>query len=486
MLLHFYESTGWQPWGVGERPVIPEGMPVLIDEDFQFEDAAGPRPSRAVNAWLRSLPSSGAPAANTWRVYAQALRDWLVHLGLHGLSPFSCRVDLVAALGTYADRRLCGPVSERLAGSSWGVQMTAVAAFYEWAEAEGYAEAAPFTTAVVQRVTDERVRAVRRNYAKLRRAKPHVGIKYVQADFAELFCRSLAGLAPDGMENPAFRGWYPGRNSAVARLVLSTGLRRREFTHLLVHEVPPLPSEPTEVPILFPVPELAAKGRRPRLTWIDYDALVAVHTYMRLERAVSAASASWRPEDPLVVTEPDLFGARVNGRRTAWSALTPAERRRLVEPGGGSSLLAISRGGRPFLDWATVFRRASRRIRASVEPRFPDVHPHRLRHSFAMATLERLVTGHYQRAAELVAAAGGDAALAFYLTKADPLEILRDLLGHSSVTTTEIYLKRLDVHRIYRAAYERAGQRAGQVDPAVDAEVDAEFADEFGESGEEV
>jgi len=36
-----------------------------------------------------------------------------------------------------------------------------------------------------------------------------------------------------------------------------------------------------------------------------------------------------------------------------------------------------------------------------------------------------------------------DAALVFYLTKADPLLVLRDLLGHSSVLVTEKYLKRL-------------------------------------------
>jgi hypothetical protein len=94
-----------------------------------------------------------------------------------------------------------------------------------------------------------------------------------------------------------------------------------------------------------------------------------------------------------------------------------------------------------------------------------------------MATPERLVTGHYQRAAELVRAAGGDAAPTVYLTKADPLEILRDLLGHSSVITTEVYVKRLDVNRIYRAAYDHAGRAAGLVDP-VAAEVDAEFADD--------
>jgi hypothetical protein len=55
--------------------------------------------------------------------------------------------------------------------------------------------------------------------------------------------------------------------------------------------------------------------------------------------------------------------------------LTPADRRRLVAPDGGSCLLAVKNGGGPFTAWATVFERASDRIRATAEPRFPHVTP---------------------------------------------------------------------------------------------------------------
>ena len=61
----------------------------------------------------------------------------------------------------------------------------------------------------------------------------------------------------------------------------------------------------------------------------------------------------------------------------------------------------------------------------------------------------------------MVAGTDADAALVFYLSKADPLLVLRDLLGHSTVLTTEKYLRRLDTTRIYRQAYEGAGAAAG-------------------------
>jgi integrase len=267
-------------------------------------------------------------------------------------------------------------------------------------------------------------------------------------------------------------------------LALATGLRLQEFTYLLPFEIPAMPPAPTGLPIPFLVPAGVTKGRKFRTTWVSYEALGAVHQYLELERAATVDGSDWRPPrrwgEPLRVTEPDGQGGRINGVRRRWDALTPAERRRLVAPGGGSCLLAVKTGGGPFTAWSTVFERTADRIRARFEPRFPHVYPNRLRHSFSMRTLEYLVSGHYRRAAKLVKDTDTDAALAFYLSKADPLMVLRDLLGHSTVLTTEKYLRRLDTTRIFREAYELAGTEAGLLeDTAAAQEADAEFTDEL-------
>ena len=492
MQLTFFSRTGWQDWDVAAEPAIPDRMPQLVDEDLIFEDAGVPRPSVAVNRWLRELPASGAPSPGTWAVYARALREWMTFLSGLGIGLFDTRDRLRQALGAYAVHRAGGPVESRYVASTWNLHISVVSSFYQWAIAEGHAGAVPFTYAQALSRYGDQVRLAQANLARRRAPKPHVTIKYLEADFAALFVSALAGLAPDGTADAGYRGRELARNAAMARLALATGLRRQEFTFLLVFEVPAPPAalHPAGLPVLFGVPASLAKGGKYRTTWIDADTLHAVHSYIALDRAASVAGSAWSPPgrlgEPLPVTDPGPDGGRVNGRKVKWASLTAGERLRLVAPGGGGScLLAVRADGGPFTAWESVFTRASQRIRDRFEPRFPLVHPHRLRHSMAMATLERLVGGFYIQAAQLAAAtgtgAGGDAALALYLAKADPLMVLRDLLGHSSVLTTEAYLRRLDMTRIYAEAYEQAaiGAPAGALAAAA-REARAEFRADTG------
>ncbi len=488
MFLEFFAARGWEEWDLAFRPALPDGMPVLIDDDLLFEDGPGqPRPTVVVNQWLRQLPSSGGPSPRTWAVYARIVRDWMVFLAERGIRLFDSRERLRSGLSGYAAYRAVGPLTARFEASTWNQHVTVLASFYRWAEAGGHAESQPFTYRTAVTYFTDQVKVQQVNQAVRRTPKAHVTIKYLEREFADLFVNGLRGLTPDGAEDPTFRGWELARNGAVGELALATGLRMQEFSNLLVHEIPALPPQRTELPIPFPVPEGVTKGRKFRTTWISYDALAAVHRYIELDRAMAVEGSSWRPAEKqggaLVVSEADARGGRIDGDKVAWPSIRPAERRRLVSAGGGSLLLAVRSDGGPFTAWNTVFERTSARIKKRFEPRFPHVWPHRLRHTFAIQTIERLVSGYYVEVAKTELATRGDDALALYLTKADPLMVLRDLLGHSSVMTTEAYLRRLDMTRVYRDAYERATAEVGQ---AADAAADREAADEFTDDEEEL
>lgn len=472
-----FASDGWESWDVERRPAVPAGMPVLIDSDLCFEDGPGcQRASMIMNRWLRELPSSGATSPATWIRYGRILRDWARFLTEHGIDVLDTR----ERLSGYAAYRAVGPIEARFEATTWNQHVSVLASFYRWAKAEGHARSEPFSYGTAMSSYADKVLLRQKNSATRRIPKPHVTIKYLADDFADLLMNGLAGLGREGGQSE-FSGRELARNGAVGRLALSTGLRAAEFSSLLVWEIPPLPQRRQDFPIPFPVPAGVTKGTKYRTTWIDYDALAGVHRYIELDRAANVEGSSWMPvgAEPLKVTEPDQRGGRVNGTRVAWASLRPAERRRLVAPAGGSCLLSVCGDGRPFIAWATVLARTADRIRDRWEPRFPHVHPHRLRHTFAMKTMERLVGGYYTQLAQAVKDTNADNALALYLSKADPMMVLRDLLGHSSVVTTEMYLRRLDTTRIFRDAYAATGIDHGLIaDAASDDEVATEFAGE--------
>jgi hypothetical protein len=253
--MSFFSSRGWESWDIAGRPLIPERMPVLIDDDLLLEDGPGnPRAAAAVNQWLRELPASGCPSPGSWESYARVLKDWAEFLSAHRVGLFDSREQLKLTLGKYAEYRAAGPAERRFAATTWGRHMSVLSLFYRWAMDEGHAQAEPFTYRAARALFAGTGREVKVNLAVRRTPKPHVTIKYLEPDFARLFLDGLRGLGPAGEPDPYYRGRELARNAAVGELALATGMRLQEFSSLLAWEIPPLPSRPTAVPIPFPVP----------------------------------------------------------------------------------------------------------------------------------------------------------------------------------------------------------------------------------------
>src|SRR5258708_30388856 len=182
MLMTFFSSVGWEAWDLGHRPVIPERMPVLIDDDLLFEDGPGaPRPVVAVNRWLRELPVSGAPAVSTWETYARIVKAWMACLDGRGVGVCAGREVLRSALSAYAEYRATGAVEHRFAAPTWNQHVCVLACFYRWAIAEGHAAAEPFSYRMARAGFAGTAREVRVNLARRRMPRPHVSISFPTA-----------------------------------------------------------------------------------------------------------------------------------------------------------------------------------------------------------------------------------------------------------------------------------------------------------------
>ena len=92
--------------------------------------------------------------------------------------------------------------------------------------------------------------------------------------------------------------------------------------------------------------------------------------------------------------------------------------------------------------WKQVFAAANERcVRAGVAVL---CHPHLLRHSFAVVTLEQLQRGHLASLAAMTAEQRGHYTKIF----GDPLDWVRRRLGHSSIASTLIYLNSRELHQM--------------------------------------
>jgi len=241
-------------------------MPFVLDDHG--------RPAGELNRWLRSLPTSGVPAPNSWNAYAADLLAWLRFLGQRRIGLIDDVVALRCAVAAYhADRRM-GDLDRRLAPSSWNRAVAAIARFYDWAHAENLIDALPFDYRTYLVRTDGSPRVRRRNLAKERDGRPYATIRWLETDYLELFLSAgLGGRLPDGGADPAFRGREAARNAAVGRLAAGSGMRSQEFSHLLVWELPSPPLDGETGIVALPLPAAITKGTKARTTWVPTEAL---------------------------------------------------------------------------------------------------------------------------------------------------------------------------------------------------------------------
>lgn len=416
---------------------IPEGMPFLLDERGE--------PLASANAWLRALPLRGCRSPRTWAEYARELLRWHTFLRSRGSGLIAATRDDIAA---YHARLRLAEAGERVSAVTWNRTVAALDNFYDWAYEEELIEKLPFSYRQV-RVSgrDGGARDTRVNHALEKGARPHASLRWLERDRLQSFLDvGINGLLPDGSPDPAYSGRQTARNRVACEVMAEAGLRVQEVSHLTVFELPV--RDKANMPYLeWQLPAGVCKGLHRRTTWIPPWVAQAIASYVDGERTLS--KVDWRPSSPLLVKDPDRDGARITGRKRRWDDVRPNERRRLVLEDGRSPLLFLSSTGAPILRWDRVFADAVGRCRA-LDPSFPHVTPHMLRHTFAVHMLRWLTVQNARFARNLTTETAPVAEVAAaWAQVSDPLLRLRDLLGHSSVTTTQVYLQGINHVRLY-------------------------------------
>ncbi|MGW3021160.1 tyrosine-type recombinase/integrase [Streptomyces longwoodensis] len=415
---------------------ISDGRPFLISPEGRYDTDL----NRFFDAVLNTSP------LDTQRAYASDLKLWLTFLWVsRGRKDW--RDAIPDDRAAYKQWRTTDPRGPHVDWTTWDREVATVNQFYIWAAhpRRGFVRENPILQRE-NRAPEHHRRGRDITPAEASRQGPRRDVKWLTPRMYRTWRDvGLRGYTPEGLPDKSFRGRFASRNATYADLMIRTGLRLCEQTSLSVFEVP------AEIPGTLNartwIPHVIAKYGSARHIYIPSSALKEVWEYMEMERLDGIDYARdqglyERVRNPLVITDRRRPFVMVKGQRLTVDQLGHDERQRLfidTPDGLEPAALWLSESGMPSGKscWQQVFKTANQRCaRHGVR----DVaHPHKLRHSYAVITLEQLWRGHIQ---ELAALNPGQRQT-YQMVFGDPLNWVRMRLGHRSTVTTQRYLHTL-------------------------------------------
>ncbi|KUG55498.1 hypothetical protein AVL61_05025 [Kocuria rosea subsp. polaris] len=315
-------------------------------------------------------------------------------------------------------------------GSTLNNELSALSGFYRYALDRGW-----ITTDPVPRW------GTKKRNTLITRSREQRVEKFLTLPQAKHFLE--VGLRGDGADQ--HRPAYPERDYGYGLLLLTTGMRREEAGHLLDCEVQPLEEMPPSGVDSF---RRTGKYQVIRDVYITTEFVNGLHLYRTAERPtiIAAAQPSLREKrraGQLLVV--DRIGHRkgqptivIRGTTIPAVEFSIENRRRAVRIADDGTIeplaLFLSRRGLPpHIDyWDHLFTDARQRVHDHGSALRPPAHvhvtPHTMRHTFAVHCLS-----------ELMRSAQGRALDPYALVK-NPVETVRQLLGHASIETTQKYI----------------------------------------------
>jgi site-specific recombinase XerD len=428
-----------------DREDIPDGVPFLISPGLEYDINLN-------RYFLR--PALVGAARNTQLAAARDVRRFLDFLWCsRGGRRWQDATE--ADHDAYWYWRRQDPAGPRVAASTWNRELSMLNGFYCWAAQRRLVSANP----VAQR--QRRPAPAGRARGGVAGMVPAAQARDTRRDLVEWLTPAqyrswrdagLRGYGTDGLPGRRFRGRWAARNALFADLMVRTGLRLTEQASLAALEVPQRGGGQSYY--RFWLPAAIAKGGSARWAYVPDGIARKIGEYVETDRAdvigqARASGAYDRIADSLVIEDPQARNPRVMVRGQGGSTslvpvgqLEPHERARLLvrtADGLEPASLWLGEHGMPITvsGWKQVFASANERCgRAGIKI---ACHPHLLRHSFAVVTLEQLQRGHIADLAAMAPAQRGHYQKVF----GDPLDWVRRRLGHRSVESTMIYLHAL-------------------------------------------
>lgn len=432
---------------------LMEDMPFVLREDGSYDPH--------LNRWLRSLSGDGAPAKHTWTAYA---RDALAFAAfMEDVFEREWHTATKDDLQAYHRVRRSPESAFYISAESWNRALAALERLFHWARdlrlvadlpfsyelkqvlipGEGSGSAAPRT------VTSNKLKTAGSGDPEVKFLSPE--------DYSFFRDVGLRGRLPDGSEDPSWTGRNGFRDAGMADLLVTAGLRIEEASCFLAWELPPRIALDHATPQRHRhrIPPEVAKRERARDVYLSYRVCRLLDDYARTER--EGAIARWQEaglgktvgrwgERALVrVLDAKSLISIPSGDRRSAVRIAPEHRIHLVEVQADGTEVPgwffLAESGAPLgtRSWNRIFTAASRRCTQHGRPL--HVTPHRLRHTYAVHLLARLIEKTVGRAVLADLATAG--ARAYQRVLGDPLRILQRRMGHRRLASTFVYLDTL-------------------------------------------
>lgn len=428
--------------GLRAKGLLPEdGFPIFIEPDGSVDET--------LLRFLLDVRSEGVSSLKSIQGYAQDVRVLKRYLGeALGKGLLDCSLD---DFRQFKRRRTTG--DDAVSGATWNRILAACERFYGWAHERGLIGGKPF------RYKGERIDRipVARNTFAERRVDQ--GIKCVTLEDYEFFRDvGMRGLQPDGTLDSDFRGRFPLRNAAFAEFLVTSGARLQEAAFTLTCELPDRARLGDASRLSVPLASALAKNGQRRNLPLSRRVLGRfLAPYLPEERNLviqrrgnkyaSAASGNGALERVTVVENVCGPGGTLivsgSGRRLKLDRLGIDDRRSIFTATADGHLVPMSLwvGEQGFCPthsaWEKVFHEARRRC--AKYGRNLDIHPHTLRHTFAVQMLSFLIKATIGTLVEFRREFHRNPTLVQKVMM-DPMRELQKILGHRSIESTLVYL----------------------------------------------